>query len=235
MIDDAQLLWFYYDDGLSDEEKQRISDALKADRLLAARYRALALELDGLQPASDAVASDLDRQRWHALIEDAAAESTRVRRRKRAAQWWIASGALAASLVIALGIGGQLGPSPSTDPIARAPSSVPGAADEGVFRRGLQVHMQSAETQLAGLGDLPASQQTELIAQMVSQNRLFIRVAEESNAPELARLLRAFEPILLRLMETEQAPVDADALLRQLRFEYRTMLTQLTQSTSNQA
>ena len=95
--------------------------------------------------------------------------------------------------------------------------------------------MLTAESQLVAFSSLPQSEQSELIKTLVSQNRLFAKAAEETGAADLARLLRAFEPILLRLNETEKGPTDAEALRSQLGFEIRSLLTQLKRPSSNKA
>ena len=72
-------------------------------------------------------------------------------------------------------------------------------------------------------------------SQIVAQNRLYQRAAEQQDSPELARLLRAFEPILLQLASEDTSAQDADALRRQLAFELNAMLTKLQQPSSKEA
>lgn len=71
-----------------------------------------------------------------------------------------------------------------------------------------------------------------LIADIVEQNRAFEHAAERNNAQDVARVLRAFEPILLRLASDDIAPDDAESLRRQLSFELNVMLTKLSSRTS---
>ena len=71
-----------------------------------------------------------------------------------------------------------------------------------------------------------------LIADIVEQNRAFEQAAERNNAQDVARVLRAFEPILLRLASDDIAPDDAESLRRQLSFELNVMLTKLSSRTS---
>jgi hypothetical protein len=47
-------------------------------------------------------------------------------------------------------------------------------------------------------------------------------------------VLRAFEPILLRLAATDIAPEDAEALRAQLAFELKIMLTKLERGSSKE-
>jgi hypothetical protein len=71
-----------------------------------------------------------------------------------------------------------------------------------------------------------------LVLQIIQQNRLFEQAAERNDAGSLARVLRAFEPILLQLAATDIAPEDAVALREQLAFELKVMLTKLERDTS---
>jgi DNA-binding FadR family transcriptional regulator len=55
----------------------------------------------------------------------------------------------------------------------------------------------------------------------------------QNDSQNLARVLRAFEPILLRLAADDIAPEDAEALRAQLAFELDVMLTKLSRGSSN--
>ena len=72
-----------------------------------------------------------------------------------------------------------------------------------------------------------------LILRLIDQNRLFEKAAVQNNSPRLARVLRAFEPILVQLASDDIAPEDAEALRAQLAFELNVMLTKLTRDTSD--
>ena len=77
-----------------------------------------------------------------------------------------------------------------------------------------------------------AEDRTLLVLQIIQQNRLFERAAEQNRSDDLARVLRAFEPILLRLAADNIAPADAQDLRDQLAFELKIMLTKLERDTS---
>ena len=66
-----------------------------------------------------------------------------------------------------------------------------------------------------------------LVLHIIEQNRLFETPLPTTTAPKLARVLRAFEPILLQLAAEDLEPADAEALLSQLAFELNVMLTKL--------
>ncbi len=233
MISDEELLCYYYEDGLSEEERRRVDAALAGDRVLEARYSALVKDLEHLSTGPLATATEVDKQRWHEAIEQAADDAASTGWASRSARAWMWGGALAASVLLGVGIGSRwdvpLGPNPG----ASAPLMA--ALDGDVLRRGLLVHVERAEVEMASLADLPVSQQSELIAQLVSQNRLFIRAAVDSDSPELARHLRAMELTLKQLMETQQSLLDANQLRQQLQFEMRMMLTRLERAPSNKA
>jgi hypothetical protein len=74
-----------------------------------------------------------------------------------------------------------------------------------------------------------------LTMQLIQQNRMFERAAMQSNAQNLARVLRAFEPILLQLANEDIAPQDMEALRKQLAFELKVMLTKLETASSEDA
>jgi DNA-binding GntR family transcriptional regulator len=63
---------------------------------------------------------------------------------------------------------------------------------------------------------------------------LYESAAERNDAPQIARVLRAFEPILLRLAADNIAPEDAAALRDQLAFELNVMLTKLARDASDE-
>ena len=60
------------------------------------------------------------------------------------------------------------------------------------------------------------------------------RAAEEHNSNDLARVLRAFEPILLRLAADDISEREAEALQAQLAFELNVMLTKLGRNLSEE-
>ena len=70
--------------------------------------------------------------------------------------------------------------------------------------------------------------------QIINQNRLFERAAEQNDADDLARVLRAFEPVLVRLAEEDLSDADAEALRAKLAFELNVMLTKLSRDASNE-
>ncbi|MDH3615716.1 MAG: hypothetical protein OEQ90_04515 [Gammaproteobacteria bacterium] len=177
-------------------------------------------------------------QQWHSAIDEAAALE-RGRVPAPAPRWHPTSFfwgmAVTAALAIGIGIGffvtdGNGPPAGSQGPMVASttPQSeiVPAA-----FTRGLQVHLRDSRQQIASLDQ--GADRTTLVLQLIEQNRMFETAADQNNAPKLARVLRAFEPILLQLAATDIAPEDAEALRAQLAFELNVMLTKLASESSD--
>jgi len=177
-------------------------------------------------------------QQWHNTIDEAAAlERGRVGEPQTgwhpgSCFWGMA---VTAALAIGIGIGffvsGDTGLTPDQQaPLiadtTQQPNVIPAA-----FTRGLQVHLRDSHQQLTRLDE--GAETTMLVLQIIEQNRLFEVAAEQNDAPKLARVLRAFEPILLQLAATDIAPEDAEALRAQLAFELNVMLTKLARDSSD--
>ena len=192
-------------------------------------------ELDRILAAHEAEihpAPERFKAQWHEAI-DAAAAQQRGRARPAGPVWHPASflwGA-AVTAVLAVGIaigyfvtGGDGAPAydmPDRTASTALPRTVPPALD-----RGVQAYLRDSgrliEGLEAGAGD------TELVLQMLEQNRLFEIAAERRGAPELARVLRAFEPTLVQLAIADLSPAQAEALRARLEFRMQAMLTKLS-------
>lgn len=179
-------------------------------------------------------------QQWHDAIDEAAALE-HGRRSKRAGGWHPTSffwgAAVSAALAIGIGIGIVMsernGASIEFDPPTIVENSVQPDIIPAAFTRGLQYHLRDSRQTLASLGGNDNT--TMLVLQIIEQNRLFETAAEQNNANDLARVLRAFEPILLQLAATDIAPEDAAALRAQLSFELNVMLTKLAKQSSDKS
>jgi hypothetical protein len=176
------------------------------------------------------------KQQWHDAIDHAAAlERGRVEEPKPG---WHPSSffwGMAVSAALAIGVTiGFLAGDGGLD--TKPPMLVENTAQSNIvpvaFSRGLQQHFRSSQEQLAGIDGSEDS--ILLVLRLVEQNRLFEAAAEQNDAPQLARVLRAFEPILLQLAATDIAPEDAEALRAQLSFELNVMLTKLAKESSDE-
>jgi hypothetical protein len=142
--------------------------------------------------------------------------------------------AVTAALALGVAIGVLVSDDAAVNDVTTVAENPPQAkVVPAAFSRGLQYHLRESRQQLSTL-DVD-SDHTMLVLQLIEQNRLFENAADQNNAPNLARVLRAFEPILLRLAATDIAPADAEALKAQLSFELNVMLTKLANESSDEA
>ena len=200
------------------------------------------LKKDDLQKLVAAHAADIHSapthvvQQWHNVIDEAAALE-RGREKKPEPHWHPTSFfwgmAVTAALAIGVGIGFFVSYDDGyTTPPYVAQNTTQANVIPAAFTRGLQVHFRDSRQQISTLDQ--SIDGTMLVLQIIEQNRLFEYAAEENNAPKLARVLRAFEPILLRLAASDIAPEDAAALRAQLAFELNVMLTKLASKSSDE-
>jgi hypothetical protein len=237
-MNDDDLILYYYEDGLSEAERRRIRAMLEEDASLRARYERLCGDLERFDaphpvtPPTDMVA------RWHDSIDRAARFERQALRPPRAFHLpsfaW--GSAVAAALVLGLGFflarDRAIEPIPNGGVVTTSGTTVDRPALVA-FERGLQVHLQQSNQEIV---DLPADadeQRAMLIMRMVQENRSFEAAAERNGAGDLARVLRAFEPILMQLASQNIAPAEARALQAQLTFELNVMLTKLGRNVSD--
>jgi hypothetical protein len=234
MINEEKLLLYYYQDGLDPAEMESIRQALDSDRVLARRYERLKDDLEGMKQVPDVSAPRHLLHQWHhALDREAQLELQKAPIRKSPLTLLGWGSALAAMLTVGIGIGLFLDETPDT--------LVPGSGQPtasshsvGAFQRGLKVHLSSSQDEIRRLADRPADERSRLLMQIVAQNRLFEQAAENNQAPDVARLMRAFEPILIQLASEDLPAEDADQLRRQLSFELQAMITKMQASPSEQ-
>lgn len=227
-MNEETLILYYYDDGLSNSERREVQAALDADPGLAARYERLCTELDGMADAESPAVPQHVVHRWHDAIESAARQASRNSRPPRSFSplSFLWGAAVTAALAVGIGIGVML------DVEDTVPVTGPDVS--GAFSRGVAVYLRDTRQELSAMPvHLPADR-TTLILDIIEQNRLYELAAEQNNSSDVARVLRAFEPILLRLAAEDIAPEDAEALRAQLAFELEVMLTKLSRDSSNE-
>jgi len=173
-------------------------------------------------------------QRWHDAL-DAAAAGEQVTTRPERSTWhptsFFMGMAIAATLALGIAIGFFLGDDNPAVDLQMAGVETPAVAMPVALSRGLQVHFRDSRQQIMNLPD--AENRTLLVLRIIEQNRMFENAAISGDAPKLARVLRAFEPILLQLAADDLAPADAAALQAQLAFEMNVMLTKLGAGSSD--
>ncbi len=175
-------------------------------------------------------------QQWHDAIDQAAAME-RHRAEPLRTSWHPSSFFWGMAISAALAVGVAIGfLASNSDDAAIPPAVVINQTASNVIpaalTRGLQQHFRNSRDELSRFDGSDDS--ALLVLRLIEQNRLFETVADQNNAPDLARVLRAFEPILLRLAATDIAPEDAEALRTQLSFELNVMLTKLAKDSSEE-
>lgn len=224
MITDDDLLLYHYRDGLDTAERARIGAAISNDPQLAQRLQGLVARLDAAAAMPEVPVPADVQQRWQAALEreaqnDGKRDDARVPRAGRFfsnLQWSVAAAAVA---VLAVVVTLQLTSRPSPPPTAAAPT------EASAYERGLKFHLASTEQQLAGLDSATPEERARLIETIVSQNRIYALAAERAGEPQLARVLRAFAPILEGLAHDGG---DSSADIAQLSFELRVMQGRLS-------
>ena len=101
----------------------------------------------------------------------------------------------------------------------RAPAISNAAPTNSAYERGLQSHLATTERQLASLETATPEERTRLVEMIIELNRLYALAADKAGEPQLARVLRAFSPVL----ESLQKAGDTSASVDQLAFELRVM------------
>jgi hypothetical protein len=220
MISDDDLLLYYYRDGLDATERARIGTALAEQPELARRLHRLVAQLDTVADLPEVPVPPHVQQRW----ENALGRLAPAKRQPRpfaAFQWQAAAAAVVA--VVLLVTVQLLLRSPQEQPLADATPL------QSAYERGLRWHLASTEQGLAELNGAQPEERARLIATIVEQNRMYALAAERANEPQLARVLRAFTPILESLAVE---PGDASASdVAQLSFELRVMQARLKAET----
>ena len=230
-MNDEDLILFHYRDGLPAARLGEIERQLQRDAQLAAHYAALVAELAALPPAQPVRAPAASRQRWATHLDLLAARESRARpARTRQLTWQLAGGF--ALLLLGVGVGMRLGERIPATPLPSPPPTI-AVVELSPLVRAIQAHLNLTGTRLAELPEVDAQARRALIAEVVTQNRLYQRSAEHQNADKLARVLRAMEPVLLRLADESADEEAFAAALQQLEFELAVMQTKLAQPPSN--
>jgi hypothetical protein len=235
MISDEDLLLYYYRDGLEPDERARIGAALTAQPELARRLHALVARLDAAAALPEVDVPDATRQRWQQALTQAERAPVKLVRaevpaRRRAwsrPQWQIAAGVGAVALALALFRG-----LPEKPPVVAEQPNVtaPGTKDDAsAYEHGLKWHLASTERQIASLDQATPEERAKLVEAIIGQNRIYALAAERAGEPQLARVLRAFTPLLESAARGEAAGGNpaTEEDLAQLAFELRVMQARL--------
>jgi hypothetical protein len=226
MISDDELLLYYYRE-LDASERARIGAALAEQPELAQRLHRLVARLDAVSATPEVPVPEAVQQRWQAAlagaVEGAARRESKTRRFTQP-RWLAAAAALAVvALVVAFEATRQK-PATLVEDLTREqpPATAP---DASAYEHGLRFHLASTEQQIAGLADATPEERARLIETIIGQNRLYALAAERAGEPQLARVLRAFTPILEDLAQGRGETAAAN--VAQLSFELRVMQARL--------
>ena len=229
MISDEDLLLYYYRE-LEPADRARIAAAIAADATVAQRLHALVARLDAAAAIPDVPVPPHVQQRWRVALDRAAQVHAREVSRPRfnVPRWQLAA---AAAVVMALVVTFQMmrAPAPTTENrVANTEPANAGAVTDGAgsaYEHGLKWHLASTERQIASLGNASPEERARMIDVIMGQNRLYALAAERAGEPQLARVLRAFNPILEGLAQGRGDSTAAD--IAQLSFELRVMQARL--------
>lgn len=240
MISDNDLLLYYYRDGLDAAERARIGKALAEQPELAARLHRLVARLDAAAASQEVPVPEAVQQRWQAALEQATAGEATTSKQSRTEMfanfpWRIAAAACAiALLIVSVHVGMRSTPNRLAEDVRPArPHVTASANDPSAYERGLRLHLANTERQLANLDSAGGEERTRLIQTIIAQNRLYSLAAERADEPKLARVLRAFTPILERLAADPDD--DASGDIEQLSFELKVMQARLNAETASRS
>jgi len=239
MINEETLTLYYYDDGLTANERRDVEIALGRNPNLAANYAELRSQLESWSQPDEHSAPEHLLHRWQKSIAAVAMQESADARKSSARFSFINfawGGAVTVAMVVGISIGVYFSGDADIDPTIVTPlAAIPEVVEvvPASFTRGLKLHLRISEREISRLSVDAAGERATLLMQIIDQNRVFERSAKLNNSDNLARLLRAFEPILMRLANEDIAPADAEALRSQLSFELNVMLTKMAQDTSN--
>ena len=229
MISDDELLLYYYRDGLDTSERERIGAALSREPELARRLHALVAKLDSAAARPEGTVPAATQQRWMSALEGAVREKHAPPARRpflMQPRWHLAA---AAGLVVAVGLVLMQTMRPGVEQAETivATTTPPAAAPQGPtpYENGLKFHLASTERRLASLSEASPEDRARLVEAIIGQNRIYALAAERAGEPQLARVLRAFTPVL-EDVAAGRGEMTADSLA-QLNFELRVMQARL--------
>jgi anti-sigma factor RsiW len=237
MISDDDLLLYYYRDGLDATERARIGTALAEQPELAQRLHRLVAQLDTAAEMPDVPVPAHIQQRWQSALaraahrnESTATSAARTGRRFFTTGRWQLAAAAIVVLAVLIAVQVSLQSPPERTAEVTAPTG-------SAYERGLRWHLASTEQGLARLDSAQPDERAQLIESIIEQNRMYALAAERANEPQLARVLRAFTPILENLTDQRRDASASD--VAQLSFELRVMQARLkaeseTSSTAQQ-
>jgi len=202
-ITDEDLLLYYYRDGLEAAERARIGAALSEQPELAQRLHRLVARLDAAALLPEVPVPAHIQQRWQVALERVAQGNTAPRtvptRRPFFAnpRWQAAAAAVAVvALILTIQLAKESPNRTAQDAAPPRTDTVAGTDRNSAYERGLRWHLASTEQQLTTLESATPDERSRMIEMILAQNRMYALAAERAGEPQLARVLRAFAPVL---------------------------------------
>jgi hypothetical protein len=229
IITDDELLLYYYRDGLEPEERARIGAALAAQPELAQRLHRLVARLDAVSASPAVDVPEKYQQRWKSALDAAAGEGSRAKTTKRArfsSPMLFSAAAILAAVAFAVVFQFRGDPRDAKAPVTAANHPAATREQASAYEAGLKVHLASTEQQIAGLRDATPEERAKLIDTIIGQNQMYALAAERAGEPQLARVLRAFTPVLEDVASGRAQSTNGN--LAQLGFELRVMQARLS-------
>jgi hypothetical protein len=228
MISDEELLLYYYRE-LDTAEHARIGAAVAADPELGRRLHGLVARLDAAAAQPEVPVPAHVEQRWRAAVGGAAGGSRAAPARRQffTQPGWLAAAAVAVvALTFTIQHVMQTPPDRTARTVPAPATDTASTADASAYENGLKFHLASTERRLESLGDATPEERARLIETIIAQNRIYALAAERAGEPQLARVLRAFTPVLEDLASDRGELTGSSAA--QLSFELRVMQARLS-------
>lgn len=232
MISDDDLILYHYRE-LDAAERARIGAALTEQPELARRLHALVARLDAAAALPEVPVPASTQQRWQSALarvtgESRAAAPAPARRPFFMQMGWQAAAAAVAVVALTLTIQKVMQPALNQtpdNPVTASTQESTSASEASAYEHGLKWHLASTERRLASLGDATPEERAQLIEAIIGQNRIYALAAERAGEPQLARVLRAFTPILESAADGGSEATASS--VAQLSFELRVMQARL--------
>lgn len=233
---DDELLLFHFSDGLRPERMAEIQTALEGDATLRERLTQLRAHLTALRGKDNtalpaAVQYRLQRKLRQLHDESLAPAHAPLWRIPRSQAAWILP-------AFAAGVGAFFmwlytqGVTPNTQPLASEQVAPIPAQAQTVSLPALRAHLLQTQMLLENF-DPNNAQERALLDEIIAQNQIYVEHAQRLGRSDLARILRALEPVLVEV-ENIKEPDARAALINQFEFEANSLQTKLQARASKQ-
>lgn len=232
---DDELLLYHFSDGLTPERLAEIQMALDGDATLQGRLAQLRAHLLDLKDANaGAIPAGVHqrlqlklRQLHNASLAPARMSFWRLPRMQSA---WLVPVFAASAGALVMWFYTQ-GLTPSTQPLISEQLAISGQGPS-LSLPALRAHLMQTQTLLAAF-DPSNSQEQALLGEIIAQNQSYAVRAQRLGRADLARVLRALEPVLVEAGNINEPNARA-ALIEQFEFEADSLQTKLRARASKQ-